>query len=147
LRWEGVRPFLTLRRELCELDLRFGQLGTGIFATLDRQGVLAHRLSGIDRIDQAVTTPPTGSRATLRGEWVQRLAGEQGRYVCDWQGIVDEQHGRGLDLSDPFATDGQWHSAPEGEETQNNWYTRLRDRIALLRQNLRPGGHTRAGGD
>ncbi len=139
LTWDGVRSFLMLRQELCELDMRFGQLGTGIFAMLDREGVLAHRLSGIENIELAVTTPPADGRARLRGAWVQRLAGERARYVCDWQGVWDRREGRVLDLSDPFATEEQWRGDSEGEEAQVRWYTRLQDRMATLRQSLRPG--------
>ena len=139
LTWEGVRSFLTLRRELYELDMRFGQLGTGIFATLDREDVLTHRLSAIDNIEQAVITPPAGGRARLRGAWVRRLASNRARYVCDWQGVWDGQEGRVLDLSDPFATEEQWRDDHEGEEEQVRWYTRLQARMTTLRQSLRPG--------
>jgi hypothetical protein len=147
LTWDGVRSFLALRRELCELDLRFGQLGTGIFATLDQQGILTHRLSGIDNIEQAVINPPVGGRAKLRGTWVQRLAGNRTRYVCDWQGVWDEQEGRVLDLSDPFATEEQWRDDREGEEEQVRWYTRLQDRMTALRRSLRPGLRVLGGRD
>ena len=42
LDWDGLTPFLNLRQELFEIDFRFGQLGgQGLFATLDRTGMLA----------------------------------------------------------------------------------------------------------
>jgi hypothetical protein len=139
LTWEGMQPFMGLRQELCELDMRFGQLGTGIFATLDQEGVLAHRLSGVDNIEQAVITPPEGCRAKLRGTWVQQLAGNRTWYVCDWQGVWNKREGRLLDLSDPFATDSQWRNDQEEEKGQARWYARLQERTMTLRRSLRPG--------
>ena len=42
---QELRPVVELKRELLEIDARFGQLGEeGIFAQLDRAGVLDHHL-------------------------------------------------------------------------------------------------------
>jgi proteasome accessory factor A len=105
--WRDLDAFNDLRHRLCALDVHFGVLGSGIFDTLDRAGVIAeHRVVSEAMIEQAAEHPPPGSRAAARGHWVRRLAGRRRRYVCDWRGI------RGLlmhlDLSDPFATEGRW---------------------------------------
>ncbi len=109
LDWSGLERFLALRHQLLEIDMRFGQLGNrGIFTALDRAGVLAHRMSGVDRIEEAMTEPPAVGRARLRGQGIRRLTGNDGRYVCDWTGIWDRKLGRFLDLTDPFAAEESW---------------------------------------
>ena len=102
------RAFLRLRMSLFALDFRFGQIGRGIFSDLDSAGVLTHRVPGVDRIDDAVIHPPSEGRAKLRGEYIQRLAGNDGRYVCNWDSIVDRQENRILSLRDPFAANARW---------------------------------------
>ena len=103
LSWGGLDDFLALRRELCEIDARYGQLGDrSIFASLDAAGVLRHRVPGVEPLDSAVLDPPAGSRATARGRAVHLLADKGESLTCDWAGIW---HGVGdcvLDLSDPF---------------------------------------------
>lgn len=113
LAWKGLGPFLTWKPRLLEIDTRFGQLGDdGIFGAMDRAGVLTHSLAGIDNIDHAINNPPSEGRARVRGEWIQRLAGNNGRYTCGWSMIFDHTAGRQLDLSDPFLTKGQWQEIP-----------------------------------
>ncbi len=103
LRWEGLGTFLALRKELFEIDARYGQLGgRSIFASLDAAGVLQHRVPGIERVEAAVHEPPAGSRAQARGKLVQQLAGKKDRLVCDWYGISDRRGNIVVDLSDPF---------------------------------------------
>ena len=96
------------RAELCELDVLFGQVyPPSVFDSLNRAGVLAHRVPGIDDIDAALTTPPAGGRARLRGEAVSRLAGRVG-FTCAWTGVHDVRSRASLDLADPFATVAVW---------------------------------------
>lgn len=109
LRWEDLNKFLRLRRQLFEIDTRFGQLGDkGIFAELSRSGVLAHEMAGVGDISKAVRCPPASGRARLRGEFVRRAAVELDRYECDWQGVWDRDERCVLDLSDPFAEKENW---------------------------------------
>jgi hypothetical protein len=111
--WVRLPQFRAARRELFELDMRFGQLGPqGLFARLETAGVLSPGVDGIDPIDPAMSTPPGGSRARLRGEMIQRLSGGPSRAHCDWESIVDFERRRILDLSDPFATDAAWADLP-----------------------------------
>ena len=116
--WDGLGAFITLRDELFEIDARFGQLGgRGIFAALDRAGVLSHRVAGVDNIGHAVRNPPRIGRARLRGEYVRQLAGDGPRYLCDWRGVWDCHGHRAVDFNDPFATAADWQAwtpcAPE----------------------------------
>jgi hypothetical protein len=116
LDWGELGEFLALRRELCEIDMRFGQLhDQSIFSTLDRGGLLSHRVPGVDRIEGAIANPPPYGRARLRGEVIARFAGQGGRYLCDWQAVWDQAESRFLDLSNPFATEENWRADTENE--------------------------------
>ena len=107
--WEDFARFLDLRDELCEIDMRFGMLGKeGIFHAMDRQGALDHHVPGVDRIEQAMTTPPPGGRAAVRGEWIARLASQDARYECGWTYIRDSAEPRILDFSAPFCDAVEW---------------------------------------
>jgi hypothetical protein len=113
LGWDGLRPFIDLRKELLEIDTRFGQLGErGIFATLDRAGVLTHRAPGVVDVETAIVTPPAGGRARLRGEAIRQLARRGTRATADWQGVHDLDGKRTLDLRNPFATAAEWKAWP-----------------------------------
>ena len=79
-----------------------------MFAGLDRAGVLAHHIPGVEAIEQAITEPPELGRARIRGEVIRRLAGQNGIYQCDWQGIFDVGTNRLLDLSQPFEAAERW---------------------------------------
>jgi hypothetical protein len=109
LDWRGFDAFVALRAQLFEVDTRFAQIGeNGIFESLDRAGVLDHGVEGIGDVAAALETPPAVGRARLRGEYVRRLAGDGGRYVCDWASLRDLTGRRRLDLGDPFATRAEW---------------------------------------
>jgi hypothetical protein len=76
--WQDLKTVLDGRQKLFEIDTRFGQLGPkGIFEALDAAGVLNHRVSGVDNIEQAVIEPPATGRARIRGRVIQRLAGAE----------------------------------------------------------------------
>ena len=114
LEWDGFVPFLQLRQELFEIDVRFSQLAAGgIFGALERAGVLAHHVPGVEGIDDAVKRPPSSCRARLRGEAIRELAARGGAASADWQWVCDPVGQRRLDLSDPFATSPEW--VPYGE--------------------------------
>jgi proteasome accessory factor A len=108
LRREDLGGFLRLRKELFEIDTRFGQLGPkGIFSNLSESGVLSHEMRQVGDIQKCVTNPPPVGRARLRGEFIRRAAGMAGLH-CDWQGVWDRYDKRLLDLSDPFASKEEW---------------------------------------
>lgn len=110
LRWEGLDDFIALRRQLCSIDIRFGEIGAGIFDTLDRQGmILHHRVVDEARIRQAVTEAPRDTRAHLRGAWVKRLCHGDKDFQCNWEEIRGSD--TALDLRDPFATEAEWKTS------------------------------------
>jgi hypothetical protein len=111
LAWADFERFLNLRGEFFQIDTRFGQIGPrGIFADMDRAGVLHHGVAAIDGVEAAMREPPAVGRARLRGETVRRLSG-QSRAVCSWMAVFGPD-GRTLDLSDPFAAAELWTDAP-----------------------------------
>ncbi len=113
LEWDGLQRFLLLRDELFEADFRFSQIGkTSIFASLDRLGLLDHRLLDAESVEEAVRQPPKRGRAHLRGKVISRLAGGSAAQRCDWTGISDPASKQTLDLSDPFAKEENWIAAP-----------------------------------
>lgn len=108
LRRQDLSTLLSGRQKFFEIDTRFGQLGSqGIFHALDLAGVLKHRISGVDNIEQALVEPPATGRARVRGQVIQRLAGTM-NWRCDWQHIVNFEEGQILDLSDPFTCEESW---------------------------------------
>jgi proteasome accessory factor A len=110
-----------VHQELCEIDTRFGQLGSnGIFAALDQAGVLGHRFAGVDNIEHALANPPAIGRARLRGLCVRRFNGQNQRYSCSWRNVVDHEKNLLLDLSEPFITDESWQPAPAGFRCPDN---------------------------
>jgi len=117
LDWETFRKFLDLRRQLFEIDVRYGQLGPrGIFAQLDSAGVLDHRVAGVNNIRRAQTEPPPMGRAHARGFAIRQLAGAHA--AAGWTFVHDyrEKPARALDLSDPFAGEAQWKDLPHQDE-------------------------------
>ena len=103
LDWSELIELTALRRELYEVETRFSQLGEqGIFASLDRAGVLSHKVDGVSNVDEATRHPPDAGRAHSRGVAVQELSGSTG-WSCDWSGVWNHRQDiRALDLSDPF---------------------------------------------
>jgi proteasome accessory factor A len=120
-RWDDFDTVVALGRELTELDMRWGLLGKGgLFHDLDRAGVLDHRVSGVDRIDEAVDHPPAAGRARVRGLLIQRSRSDPSRYACTWDQILDRKDLRLLDLSDPMAEEEHWRSLrPKKSEDGN----------------------------
>jgi proteasome accessory factor A len=108
--WSLLPAFLDLRRELFEIDFRFGQIGDqGIFTRLDGAGVLAHRVAGVEDIERATKYPPALGRARVRGAYVRQLGRKStSGLVCDWSGIWDHGNNRTVDLRDPFVSDASW---------------------------------------
>jgi proteasome accessory factor A len=114
LEWAGLEDFARVRRELFEADARFNALGPdGLFAQLDRDGVLTHRVRGVDNVEHAMEYPPAVGRAAVRGAAIRRLMGLRGEYAATWAGIISRHDGSSMDLSHPFETEERWKPAEE----------------------------------
>jgi proteasome accessory factor A len=101
LDWSGFPTFLATRQKLFELDTRFGQLGDGLFDSLVAAGVLDQHVEGVDHIEDAVKSPPTGvTRARVRGKLILELQSKRDSFVCQWNGIYDER--KRFEFGDPY---------------------------------------------
>jgi hypothetical protein len=107
LRWTQLDSPAERHARLAEiLDIRYGLLGEGIFDTLDRQGLLQHRLVEEAAIERAMKGAPAGTRAYVRSQAIKELAGRRGA-ACSWERVFDTERGV-LDLSDPREQCAQW---------------------------------------
>lgn len=131
---KGLKKFFTIRNKLFEMDTRFGQLGkNGIFNSLDKAGVLEHAPPDIYDMELALNFPPKTNRARIRGEYVKKLSGGNGRYRCYWDSIEDNVLNRVIDMSDPFNTNAKWRDRTPKDETMD-MPGFLRRRIASLEE-------------
>ncbi len=106
---DELRRFLRLRQEFFEIDTRFSRLGEdGIFNSIDAAGELRHRVVDPGSIERAMTEPPQGTRARVRGEFIRRVWGKQGEYFASWEMICEKSRRRGMDLNDPFESEEKW---------------------------------------
>jgi hypothetical protein len=107
LDWSDLDAFQQLRDELCELDIRYGQLyPQGIFLDLQQAGEIEHRMVDACQVDAAINKAPEPGRARVRGDWVRRLSARRDKYTCSWTGIIGLK--KQLDLCDPFVTKAKW---------------------------------------
>lgn len=107
LDWDELDSFHDLRDQLCELDLRYGQLvPRGIFLDLEQVGEIRDRLLDRAQIAAAIDRAPAEGRARVRGDWVQLLAGSNMIFTCDWTRINGGK--KTIDLGDPFLTKADW---------------------------------------
>lgn len=108
------RPSTAAAARLLETDMHFSRLDeSGIFATLDREGALAHRIVPTVATERAVHEPPSSGRARIRAAWVKRLSGQSEAICCHWDRIIDRKHGKRLWLGDPFQSEGAtWKPLP-----------------------------------
>lgn len=113
LQWDGLAEFFKVRLELFEIDTRFGLLGEGgLFTALDAaNGALDHRFPGVDNFRHARENPPASGRAAIRGACIRRVAGQNGRFAAEWDGVWDLQAGTALNLCDPFCTSEKWEQS------------------------------------
>ena len=117
LRLDDLYKFRRVRKQLFEIDTRFGQLtGGGVFNELARSGVLDHEVPGIGDVERAMTDPPETGRARLRGQLIKRLARRRGDYQCDWHVVWDARRELSLDLTDPFVSEEKWRKPNEIEQ-------------------------------
>ncbi len=104
--WTDLEKFYELRDQLCELDLRYGQLyPRGIYLELESNNAIRDRILDPAQIDAAIDCAPGEGRARVRGDWVRRLAKGNEKYHCSWTGIGGQ--GERIDLGDPFVTSAE----------------------------------------
>jgi hypothetical protein len=114
LSWDGLPALLSARQELFELDARFASLGEdSVFASLDREGLLMHRVATLD-VDDAVVHPPADTRAKVRGDVVWRLSQAGTPYGAEWFAVYDRGHNVELVLDDPRSTEERWRPIVAG---------------------------------
>jgi hypothetical protein len=131
--WDDLRHFLKLQHRLMELDIRFGQLGdAGIYDQLARAGVLEAGLIADDAVRLALTHPPTGGRAMVRGEIIRQAHDAGGRrgFTADWTRVVDHQGARFADLSNPFESTVRWQELRQDVRPPTSPLAELRQRLS-----------------
>ena len=110
--WTDLERFYELRDQLCELDLRYGQLyPRGIYLDLESNNAIKDRILVPAQIDAAIDRAPGEGRARVRGDWVRRLAKGNEKYHCSWTGIGGQ--GERIDLGDPFVTSAEMQQVDE----------------------------------
>ena len=94
-----------IRAELFEFDVRFGDISEdGLFASITKDTRPENKLVCERAVDDAHRTPPQGTRAKLRGEWIERLSNNRSNKRCDWNSIHDHQKKSSLFFDDPFGS-------------------------------------------
>ena len=122
--WRQLRLGEGLAAELCEIDTRFGELGSrGLFHSLDRANILDHRIPEMGSVEEAMTRPPPGGRAHVRGRMIRELQSQGARYYCTWDWIQDRDEDRMYDMGDPFGRSPRWREADTNISTNTTTNT------------------------
>ena len=109
--WDQLSLGYGLAAELCEIDMRFGELGSkGLFHSLDHADILDHSIPELGSVEEAMTSPPTGGRAEVRGRAIRELRPNRSRYRCSWERIQDLEGERMYDMRDPFGRSPAWRA-------------------------------------
>lgn len=105
------------RAGLMELDMRFGEAGSGIYDQLQASGMIDGAVPGAGavEVESAKKTPPAETRALFRGEWIQKLHAAATPGYASWTWVEDESNGMLLDLHDPWGREAAWRRS-EGRE-------------------------------
>lgn len=92
-----------IRASLFEFDIRFGDIAdNGLFATFDNDIGADIRLVPENAVTDATRVPPQGSRAKLRGDWIERLSQEREDKQCGWNVIEDNMAKKSILFDDPL---------------------------------------------
>lgn len=87
-------------------DLSFHDIGSrGLYWRLQASGAVNSRLTETRAIARAMTTPPEGTRAKVRGEATRELRAVEGG-TANWTGVLSPQ--RTMAFPDPFAQTAPW---------------------------------------
>jgi len=100
---EDKEPQPEIRARLFEFDIRFGDIADKkLFATFENDNRAAARLVDEDAIADAIRIPPQGSRAKMRGEWIERLSQKRQGKECAWDRIQDNKAKKSIVFDDPL---------------------------------------------
>jgi proteasome accessory factor A len=101
-------------QHLMALDIRYHDVSraTGLFYELERQGLVQHRVVSDEAIALAMTSPPSDTRAAVRGRVIRQFSGRSAA-AATWDAILVD--GRVLDLTDPFEDDEKWRTREEDD--------------------------------
>jgi hypothetical protein len=111
--WERLPVMHSLVQTMKRLDLRYHDVAEdGLYWRLRRQGLANSTIVTEEEIAQAMLLPPKDTRAHARGAAIVE-AWPEAAARANWMKVTSA---RGtLDLSNPFATEGQWTGAPQPE--------------------------------
>ena len=119
-KWALFRAYETEQpncETLFEIDARFGEIGSGFWDQMDRDGLLQHRILHDADLLSAFDTPPADTRARRRGEAIRELSGENDAVraagVASWEFVRDGERERFLDLKEPFQVQAAWSDSPQ----------------------------------
>lgn len=85
------------------LEHQYHTLG-GLYDQLGQAGYVERVVLTEDEIQRAITEPPQGSRAALRGQCIRQFHGSP-NHVCDWEFILNTADNTSIDLRNPFETE------------------------------------------
>jgi len=88
---------------MAALDLKYHTLG-GLFDQLEQSGHVDPVVITAEDVTRAMTEPPPGGRAQVRGELVKKYHQQRG-WLCDWSFLSNGS--RYIGLEDPFSPDGR----------------------------------------
>jgi len=92
------------------LDTAFTEMKpNGLFRTLEKRGLINHKVVSEWSARKAINTPPQDTRAKLRGEAVKNLGSS---CTMNWGWVCNDQAGEFVDLSNPFESNQEWHKVP-----------------------------------
>lgn len=110
LSWANLRRAVGVWRIMLMTDLAFHEIGDrGLYWRLQSSGAVNSKLTEAGAIIRAMTRPPRGTRAKLRGEAIHELRNAEGG-TANWSQVVSEK--RYMAFPDPFAEEAPWVAAP-----------------------------------
>ncbi len=101
----GLSEEQKILRKLIEMDIRYHDIDTrsGLFSILERAGLLSCQVVSKKAIAEARESPPTGTRAEVRGREILSLTSDRKCARASWIGIWLPGEEKFLAFSDPFS--------------------------------------------
>jgi len=97
-----------IRKELCAIDTRYSKAGDGLFSSIE--SALNHSIRAVtpQTIQDAMKSPPSTTRAQLRGGIITKHIGQQDKFLADWCSITDKTKYREYVFGSPLSMTGVW---------------------------------------